>query len=88
MPHQTNAYTSPIQSWIEKACGNTYEFGKQFDNIIHAYDSPSIPPILNHHTGLHFLINASLLRIATNDKTKSFKVDKMLRWLHWMFDFN
>jgi len=72
VPHQTNVYISPIQSWIEEACGKTCQFGKQFDHIIHAYDSPSRLPILDHHAGLHFLINVSLLWLVTNAKTNIF----------------
>ena len=72
VPQQENVYISPIQSWIEEAYENTCQFGKQFDNIIHAYVSPSSPPILDHHAGLHFLINVSLLWLVTKDKTKSF----------------
>ena len=87
VPHQTNVYISPIQSWIEEAYGKTCQFGKQFDHIIHAYDSPSHLPILDQHADLHFLINVFLLWLVPNAKTNIFKVDKMLRWLHWIFEF-
>ena len=87
VPHQTNAYISPIQSWIEATCASTYQFGKKFDDIIHAYDSPSNPPILDHHAGLHFLKIVSLLWPVTKDKAKLFYINKMLRWLHWIYDY-
>ena len=41
LPHHSNLYINPIQSWIEAACASTYQFGKKFDDIIHAYDFPS-----------------------------------------------
>ena len=87
MPHHFYLYINHIQSWIEASCASTYQFGKKFDDIIHAYDFPSILPILNHHAGLHFLNKVSLLWLVTKDKAINFNVDKMLRWLHWIFDF-
>ena len=87
MPHQANVYISPIQFWIEESCGKICQFGKQFDHIIRAYDSPSRFPIVDHHADLQFLINVSLLWLVTNAKTNIFKVNKMLRWLHWRVEF-
>ena len=85
LPHSLDLYISAIPSWMEAACASTYRFGKKFDNIIHAYDSPSSPPILDHHAGLHFLEIMSLLWLVTKDKAKLFYINKMLRWLHWIF---
>ena len=68
LPHHSNCYISPIQSWIEAACMSTYQFGNNFYNIIHAYDFPSSPPIPSHHAGLHFLNKVSLLWLVTKDK--------------------
>ena len=82
LPHHTYLYISAIQSWIEATCASTYQFGKKFDDIIHAYDSPSSQPILDHHAGLHFLKIMSLLWLVTKDKAKLFYINKMLRWLH------
>ena len=87
LPHHVDLYISPIQSWIEVACSSTYQFGKKFDDIIHAYDLPSSPPILDHHAGLHFLNKIFLFWLVTKDKEKPFYINKMLRWLHWMFDY-
>ena len=84
LPHHTDFYISPIQSLIEESCKSTYQFGKKIDDIIHAYDSPSSPPILNHHIGLHFMNKVSLLWLVTKDKD-FFYVNKMFRWLHWIF---
>ena len=70
LPHLADWYISPIQSWIEAACASTYQFGKNFNDFIHAYDFPSIPPIPNHHAGLHFLNKVSLLWLVTKDKEK------------------
>src|SRR5713226_6146573 len=86
-PHHSNLYINPIQSWIEAACASTYQFGRKFDYIIHAYDFPSIPPLLDHHAGLHFLNKVSLLWLVTKDKEKKIYVNKMLRWLHWISDY-
>ena len=61
LPHHSNLYINPIQSWIEVACAGTYQFGRKFEDIIHAYDFPSIPPLLDHHVGLHFLNKVSFL---------------------------
>ena len=72
LPHHSDLYINPIQSWIEAACASTYQFGKKFDDIIHAYDFPSILPILNHHAGLHFLNKVSLLWLVTKDKANFF----------------
>ena len=55
LPHHADWYISPIQSWIEATCASTYQFGKNFNDIINAYDFPSSPPIPDHHVGLHFL---------------------------------
>ena len=85
--HHLDLYISVIQSWVEAACAITYQFGKKFDDIIHAYDSPSSPPILDHHAGLHFLEIVSLLWLVTKDKEKPFYINKMLRWLHWIYDY-
>ena len=52
--------------------------GKMFDDIIHAYDFPSIPPILNHHAVLHFLNKVSLLWMVTKDKEKKIMLIKCL----------
>jgi len=87
LPHHSNLYINPIQSWIEAACASTYQFGRKFDYIIHAYDFPSIPPLLDHHAGLHFLNKVSLLWLVTKDKEIFFYVNKMLRWLHWISDY-
>ena len=77
-PHLADWYISPIQSWIEAACASTYQFGKNFNDIIHAYDFPSIPPIPYHHVGLHFLNKVSLLWLVTKDKENNFYVIKCL----------
>ena len=87
LPRHSNLYISPIQSWIEAAYTSVYQFGKKFDDILHAYDSPSSPPILDHHAGLHFLEIVSLLWLVTKDKVKPFYINKMLRWLHWIYDY-
>ena len=68
LPHLVDWYISPIRSWIEAACASTYQFGKNFNDFIHAYDFPSSPPILNHHARLHFLNKVSLLWLVTKDK--------------------
>ena len=68
LPHCFDWHISPIQSWIEAACMSTYKLGKNFYDIIHAYNLPSIPPILNHHAGLHFLNKVSLLWVVTKGK--------------------
>ena len=86
-PHHADSYINPIQSWIEAACMNTYQFGMDFYDIIHAYDFPSSPPILGHHTGLHFLNKVSLLWLVTKDKAIYFYVNRMLRWLQWISDY-
>ncbi len=78
LPHRSDWYISPIQSWIEAACMSTYKFGKNFYDIVHAYDLPSIPPILNHHTGLHFINKVSLLWLVTKDKEIFFMLIKFL----------
>ena len=87
LPHHSDLYINPIQSWIEAACMSTYKLGKNFYDIIHAYDLPSILPILNHHAGFHFLNKVSLLCLVTKDKEKKNYVNKMLRWLHWISDY-
>ena len=87
LPHHSNLYINPIQSWIEAAYAGTYQFGKNFDDIIHAYDYPSIPPIPDHHAGLHFLEIVSLIWLVTKDKEKPFYINKMLKWLHWIYDY-
>ena len=87
LPHHLDLYISVIQSWVEAACAITYQFGKKFDDIIHAYDSSSNPPILDHHAGLQFLKIVSLLWLVTKDKEKPFYINKMLRWLHWIYDY-
>ena len=86
LPHHADWYISHIQSWIEAACMSTYKLGKNFYDIIHAYDLPSIPPILDHHAGLHFLNKVSLLWLVTKTRKKNY-VNKMLRWLHWISDY-
>ena len=48
LPHHVDLYINPIQSWVEVACMSTYKFGKNFYDIVHAYDLPSIPPLLNY----------------------------------------
>ena len=78
LPHHYDWYISPIQSWIEATCMSTYNLGKNFYDIIHAYDLPSIPPILNHHAGLHFLNKVSLLWLVTKDKEFFFMLIKFL----------
>ena len=85
LPHHTNLDISPIQSWIEAACTSTYQFGNKFDDII--YDFPPSPPFLVLHAGLHFLNKILLLWLVTKDKEKPFYINKMLRWLHWIFYF-
>ena len=85
LPHHSDLYINHVQSWIEAACASNYQFGRKFDDIMHAYDLPSIPSTLNHHAGLHFLNKVSLLWLVTKDKDIFFYVNKMLRWLHWIF---
>ena len=85
LPHHPDLYISANQSWIEVACASTDQFGNNFDDILHAYDSPSIPPIMDHHAGLHFLEIVSLLWLVTKDKF--FYINKMLRWLQWIYDY-
>ena len=87
LPHPADWYISPIQSLIEATCSSTYQYGKNFNDFIQAYDFPSIPPIPNHHAGLHFLNKVSLLWLVTKDKEFFFYVNKMLRWLHWISDY-
>ena len=87
LPHHSDLYINPIQSWIEAACASTYHFGKQFGEVLYSYDLPSIPPISGHHAGLHFLNKVSLLWLVTKDKEIFSYVNKMLRWLHWISDY-
>ena len=68
LPHHSNLYINPIQSWIEAAYASTYQFGRKFYYIIHAYYFPSILPLLDHHAGFHFLNKVSLLWLVTKDK--------------------
>ena len=77
-PHHSDWYNSPIQSWIEATYMSTYKLGKNFCDIIHAYDLPSILPILNHHAGFHFLNKVSLLCLVTKDKEKKIMLIKCL----------
>ena len=77
-PHHADWYISPMQSWIEATCMSTYNLGNNFYDIIHAYDLPSISPILNYHTGLHFLNKVSLLWLVTKDKEIFFMLIKCL----------
>ena len=65
LPQNTYVYISPIQYRIEEVCRRTCQFGKQFDDVLHAYDIPSSPLILNIHAGLHFLIIVFLLSLVT-----------------------
>ena len=78
LPHLVDWYISPIQSWIEAACASTYQFGKNFNDFIHAYDFPSMPPLPDHHVGLHFLNKVSLLWLVTKDKEKKIMLIKFL----------
>ena len=68
LPHHSDLYINPVQSWIEAACASNYQFGKKFDVIIHTYDFPSILPIPDHHAGLHSLNKVSLLWLVTKEK--------------------
>ena len=68
LPHHFDLYINLVQSWIESACASTYQFGKQFDEVLYSYDLPSIPPIPVHHAGFHFLNKVSLLWLVTKDK--------------------
>ena len=87
LPHRIDIYISPIQAWIEEACRSTLQFGKQFDKVLHAYDFPSSPPLLNICSGLHFLLKISLFWLVTKHKGKFLNFDNMLRWLLWIFHF-
>ena len=78
LPHHSNLYSNPIHSWIEAAYASTYQFGRKFDDIIHAYDFPSIPPFPDHHIGLHFMNKVSLLLLVTKDKEIFFMSIKCL----------
>ena len=78
LPHHSDWYIGHIQAWIEATCMSTYKLVKNFYDIIHAYDLPSIPPILNHHAGLQFLNKVSLLWPVTKDKEFFFMLIKFL----------
>ena len=54
LPHHIDISISPIQVWIVEGCRSTCQFGKQFDEVLHAYDFPSNPPLLYICVGLHF----------------------------------
>ena len=79
LPHHPDLYISAIQSWIEASYASTYQFGKKFEDIIHAYDFPSSPPILDYHASLHFLNKIFLFWLVTKDKEKHFYINKMLK---------
>ena len=68
LPHHIDLYINSIQSWIEAAYVSTYRFGRNFDDNIHSYDFPSIPPLPHHYVGFHFLNKVSLLWLVTKDK--------------------
>ena len=68
LPHHIDIYISPIQVWIEEACKSTC----QFDEVLHAYDFPSSPPLLNIRAGLHFQLKISLFWLLTKHE-KNFK---------------
>ena len=78
LPHHSDLYINSVQSWIEASCASTYQFGRKFDDIIHAYDFPSILPLPNHHTGFCFLNKVSLLWLVTKDKGIFFMLIKFL----------
>ena len=78
LPYHSDLYINPIQSWIEAACASTYQFGKQFDEVLYSYDLPSNPPIPDHQSGLHFLNKVSLLWLVTKDKEFFFMLIKCL----------
>ena len=78
LPHHSDWYISPIQSWIEATYMSTYKLGKNFYDIIHAYYLPSIPLILNYHACLQFVNKVSLLWLVTKDKGKKIMSIKCL----------
>ena len=78
LPLHSELYINPVQSWIEASRASTYQFGRKFDDIIHAYDFPSILPLLDHHASLHFLNKVSLLWLVTKDKENFFM---LIKWL-------
>ena len=85
--HHLDMYIIPIQYWIEESYRAAYQLEKQFGEVLHAYDLPSNPSILNILSDLHFLINMSLLWLVTKDNGKNLNSYKMLRWLHWIYHF-
>ena len=87
MPHHTDVYISPIQSWIEEACKRTYQFGKQFNDLLHDYNLSSNPPILKFQACFQFLNNIFFPWLVTKEKEFFFCINKILRWLHWNFDY-
>ena len=46
LPHHVVLYITPIQPWIEVVNTINYQFGKKFDDIMHAYDFPSNLPFM------------------------------------------
>jgi hypothetical protein len=93
----SSTYGSPLQRWIDQACG--YHFQAGFPWMIRvgfSFQQDFLPPTHLHE--FHFMIDymsiyahdyyvldLSLLFYMIKHRGRYF--DEMINWLHWLYDF-
>jgi hypothetical protein len=90
----SSTYDSPLQRWIDQACGYTFRQHDQANDFSFQHDF--LPP--THLSSFHFLID--YISIYAHDrymldlslvfyiiKHRGRYFDEMIDWLHWLYEF-
>jgi hypothetical protein len=82
-------YISPINCWMEEACSSTDQPWIDFGFLFHDHDPPSVfgQGVMEIPTCVHAMVDVSLFWFITKHKGKFHDVDKIIKWLNWLYDF-
>jgi hypothetical protein len=90
----SSTYSSPLQRWIDQACGYTFRRDDQADGF--SFQQDILAPTHLHefhftidciciYTHDHFVLGLSLLFHMIKHRGRYF--DEMISWLQWLYDF-
>ena len=91
LPYDGNYYVSPTHSWIGACCNQSFPLGENFDKFVCANNRVFCLKYIHKQVvayGLYLMDKSSLHWFRTKHGGGKPYINKMLRWLHWLYDFS
>ena len=82
-------YINPIQHWIEETCNGSCHPWNDFDLLCHLHEpiSDFRLALVEFPAYVHVIFDVVLFWFIAKHKRRLFSFEKMLAWLHWLYDF-